>query len=100
MARIPDRSLKSTVIHHVKADPNQPGQVASPMPGKVSALVVQVGQQVKKGDKLLSIEAMKMETAVYAPLAGEIKEIRVKTGTPVQSRDLLLVVEPKDGKKN
>lgn len=98
--RIPDRSLKSTVIHHVKADPNQPGQVASPMPGKVSALVVQVGQQVKKGDKLLSIEAMKMETAVYAPLAGEIKEIRVKTGTPVQSRDLLLVVEPQDGKKS
>ena len=98
--RIPDRSLKSTVTHHVKADPGQPGHVASPMPGKVSALVVQVGQQVKKGDKLLSIEAMKMETAVYAPVSGEIKDIRVKTGTPVQSRDLLLVVEPKDGKKD
>jgi pyruvate carboxylase len=79
----------------VKADPAQPGQVAAPMPGKVSALVVQVGRAVKKGDKLLSIEAMKMETAVYAPIGGVVKEIRVKTGTPVESRDLLLVLEPK-----
>jgi pyruvate carboxylase len=68
--RMTDRSLKSTASHHVKADPDQPGQVAAPMPGKVSALVVQVGQPMKKGDKLLSIEAMKMETAVYAPDRG------------------------------
>ena len=91
--RIADRSLKSTAVHHVKADPDQPGQVASPMPGKVSALVVQAGQAVKKGDKLLSIEAMKMETAVYAPIDGTVKDIRVKPGSSVDSRDLLLVVE-------
>jgi pyruvate carboxylase len=94
-ARIADRSLKSTAIHHVKADPEQPGQVPAPMPGKVSSLAVQVGQAVKKGDKLLSIEAMKMETAVYAPVAGVVKDIRVKPGTPVQSKDLLLVIAAK-----
>ncbi len=93
-ARIADSSLKTTATQHVKADPDQPGQVASPMPGKVSALVVQVGQPVKKGDKLLSIEAMKMETAVYAPIDGTIKDVRVKPGSSVDSRDLLLVVEP------
>lgn len=97
-ARVADRSLKSTASHHVKADPDQPGQVAAPMPGKVSALVVQVGQPVKKGDKLLSIEAMKMETAVYAPVDGVIKDIRIKTGTPVESRDLLMVIEAKPEK--
>ena len=92
-ARIADRSLKSTAIHHVKADPDEPGHVASPMPGKVSALVVQAGQPVKKGDKLLSIEAMKMETAVYAPIDGVIKDVRVKTGSPVEARELLIVVD-------
>jgi len=92
-ARVTDRSLKSTAIQHVKADPDQPGQVASPMPGKVSALIVQVGHPVKKGDKLLSIEAMKMATAVYSPIDGVIKDIRVKTGSPVEARDMLIVVD-------
>ena len=98
--RVADRSLKSVASHHVKADPDQPGQVAAPMPGKVSALVVQAGQPIKKGDKLLSIEAMKMETAVYAPIEGVIKEIRVKPGTAVESRDLLLVIEAKPAATN
>ena len=96
-ARVADRSLKSAAIHHVKADPAQPGQVPAPMPGKVSSLAVQAGQAVKKGDKLLSIEAMKMETAVYAPIAGVVADIRVKPGTPVQGRDLLLVISGKGG---
>jgi len=93
--RVADRSLKSAASHHVKADPDQPGHVASPMPGKVSALVVQAGQAVKKGDKLLSIEAMKMETAVYAPIDGVIRDIRIKTGSAVQSRDLLMTIDAK-----
>jgi pyruvate carboxylase len=61
---------------------------------------VQAGQPVKKGDKLLSIEAMKMETAVYAPIEGVIKDIRVKPGTAVESRDLLLVIEAKPAAAN
>lgn len=93
--RIADRSRKGVAHLHVKADPENPGHVASPMPGKVSSLGAQAGQTVKKGDKLLSIEAMKMETAVYAPTDGVIKEVRVKPGSPVESRDLLLTIEPK-----
>ncbi|HMO51205.1 MAG TPA: pyruvate carboxylase [Kiritimatiellia bacterium] len=96
--RLADRSLKSATVRHVKADPEDPGQVASPMPGKVSSMVVSAGSVVKKGDKLLSIEAMKMETAVYAPIDGVIKDLRVKTGSPVESRDLLLVIAPGGGK--
>ncbi len=92
--RIADRSRKATVQQRVKADPDNPGHVASPMPGKVSSLSAQAGQPVKKGDKLLSIEAMKMETAVYAPIDGVVKDIRVKPGSLVESRDLVLVIEP------
>lgn len=92
--RVADRSLKASKPAHVKADPDNPGHVASPMPGKVSTLTVQAGQSVKKGDKLLSIEAMKMETAVYAPIDGTVKDVRVKPGTQVESRDLLLSIEP------
>ncbi|MCS6772160.1 MAG: pyruvate carboxylase [Kiritimatiellae bacterium] len=93
--RVADRSRKAAAPQHVKADPDNPGHVASPMPGKVSTLTAQVGQAVQKGEKLLSIEAMKMETAVYAPTDGVIKEIRVKPGSPVESRDLLLIIEPR-----
>ncbi len=95
--RVADRALARAAGHHVKADPDQPGQVAAPMPGKVSALLAQAGQAVKRGDKLLSIEAMKMETAVYAPMDGHVKEVRVKTGSPVENRDLLLVIEAPSG---
>lgn len=90
--RLPDRSLKSTIVHRDKADPDNPGHVASPMPGKVAALAVNVGQAVKKGDKLLSIEAMKMETAVYSPLEGVVTAIKVSAGSSVDSRDLLVVL--------
>ena len=91
--RIPDRSLKVTTVSMPKADPSNPGHVASPMPGKVGAGVVTVGLKVAKGDKLLSIDAMKMETAVYAPIAGKVKEVNVKPGSTVEAKDLLVVIE-------
>ena len=64
------------------------------MPGKIGGLPITVGQEVKKGDKLLSIEAMKMETAVYAPISGKVKELHVKVGSSIESRDLLVTLEP------
>lgn len=97
--RIHDRSLKSVAIHHAKADPDNASHIAAPMPGKVGAIAVQAGQAVQKDEKLLSIEAMKMETAVYAPMAGRVKEVLVKTGTAVNSRDLLIVLEPATASK-
>jgi pyruvate carboxylase len=88
-----DRSVSATVKRHPKADPDNPAHISSPMPGKVSSVAVRTGQTVKKGERLLSIEAMKMETAVYSPRDGKIGEVSVEAGTAVESRDLLLVLK-------
>jgi pyruvate carboxylase len=85
--------VAATVKHHPKADPDNPAHIAAPMPGKVSSVAVRKGQAVRKGERLLSIEAMKMETAVYSPREATIGEIHVEAGTAVDARDLLLVLK-------
>jgi pyruvate carboxylase len=87
-----DRSASATVKRHPKADPDNASHIASPMPGKVSTVAVKAGQAVKKGERLLSIEAMKMETAVYSPRDGKIGEVHVEAGSAVDARDLLLML--------
>lgn len=64
------------------------------MPGMVTGLTVVAGQHVEQGDRLLAIEAMKMETAIFARRAGIVDEIIVHTGTQVEAQDLLLVLAP------
>ena len=76
-----------------KADPSQPGQIGAPIPGVVSNITVETGQPVKKGDRLLVMEAMKMQSTVYAPLGGQIKELLIQPGAHVEAKDLLLVIE-------
>jgi len=49
-----------------------------------------VGSKVVKGDKLLTLEAMKMQTTIYAPFPGVVEEIGVQNGSAVESKDLLL----------
>jgi pyruvate carboxylase len=69
------------------------GDVGAPMPGAVTMLHVKPGQQVRKGDRLLVMDAMKMQTTVYAPGDGTIKEIAVNARDTVEARDLLLTIE-------
>jgi pyruvate carboxylase len=90
---VPDRALEATLHKHPKADPDEPDHVAAPMPGKVSNVAAKKGQAVKSGERLLSIEAMKMETAVYAPRDAKVKDVLVKAGTAVTAGDLLVVLE-------
>ncbi len=68
------------------------GDVPSPMAGRVAALNVQVGQSVKEGDHLLTLEAMKMNTFVMAPLAGTIQEIKVAVGSAVDEGQALMTL--------
>jgi pyruvate carboxylase len=73
-----------------KADPSDPLQVAAPMPGLVVTVVVTAGEQVAQGQKLCTMEAMKMETTLYAEHGGRIAELLVKPGTQVEAGDLLI----------
>jgi pyruvate carboxylase len=92
-ARVRDKSLKAEAAVREKADPANPGHVAAPIPGAVTTVYVELNQNVAKGDRLLVLEAMKMQTTVYAPLAGRVAKKAVQTGESVEPKDLLLVVE-------
>jgi len=87
---IVDKSVKPTVKARVKADPTKATEVGAPIPGLVTALSVSVGAKVTKGDKLVTLEAMKMQTTIYAPLDGVVDQIAAHVGDAVESKDLLL----------
>ncbi|MBM3814195.1 MAG: pyruvate carboxylase [Acidimicrobiia bacterium] len=88
-----DASLEVKTAARAKADANHPGHVGAPIPGAVTALAVELGQKVAKGDKLLVMEAMKMQTTVAAPVAGKVTRKLVQPGDQVEPKDLLLVIE-------
>jgi pyruvate carboxylase len=87
---VTDRSIQAKVKPRSKADPGDPLQVGAPIPGMITALPVGVGSRVAKGGKLVTLEAMKMQTTVYAPVDAVIDEILVRVGDSVQSKDLLV----------
>ena len=89
---IQDKSLKVADTARKKADPSKPGDVGAPIPGAITSLVIKAGQAVKKGDRLLVMEAMKMQSTVYAPVSGTVEEVLVEPGVTVQTKDLLLTI--------
>jgi pyruvate carboxylase len=90
--KVPDRIHgASAARERRKAEPGNEAHVGAPMPGVVSALAVVAGQKVAAGDVLLSIEAMKMETALHAERDGIIAEVLVKSGDQIDAKDLLVV---------
>ena len=91
---IADKSVAPKTKARPKADLADPTQVAAPIPGLIAQLQVSVGTKVAKGDKLLMMEAMKMQTTVYAPCDGVVSELNVAVGDTVESKDLLLRVRP------
>ncbi|QIA21345.1 pyruvate carboxylase [Mesorhizobium sp. AA22] len=89
--KVPDRAHGASAAKaRRKAEPGNEAHVGAPMPGVVSALAVAAGQAVKAGDVLLSIEAMKMETALHAERDGTIAEVLVKAGDQIDAKDLLI----------
>jgi len=88
-----DNALQAAVPTRPKADPAVSGQVGAPIPGAISSIVVEVGEPVKKGDRLLVLEAMKMQSTVYAPVAGTVINKLANVGDKVEAKDLLLVIE-------
>jgi pyruvate carboxylase len=91
---VEDKSLKPQKLQRAKADPANAGHVGASIPGAVTTIMVETGERVSKGDRLLVIEAMKMQTTVYAPLSGTVREKLVQVGETVDTKDLLMVLSP------
>jgi len=89
-----DRSLDVDIKAAVKADPADPSHVAASMPGMVITVAAAEGEKVKAGQKLMVLEAMKMETTINAPVDGTVKAIHTPPGTQVAAGDLLAVIQP------
>lgn len=90
---VKDMNAVSIIKEVVMADPKDPGQVASSLPGAVSSVLVEVGDEVSENQTIAMIEAMKMETNITAPKAGIIDEICVQPGDTVKAGELLLVIK-------
>jgi pyruvate carboxylase len=86
---VADKSLEAKVQRRPKAAIGDAREVGAPMPGLIVTVAVKPGDTVTKGQKLLSLEAMKMETTVYAERDGRIGEVLVAPGTPVEAGELV-----------
>ncbi|HET9522879.1 MAG TPA: pyruvate carboxylase [Terrimicrobiaceae bacterium] len=89
---VQDKSLKAQKVERAKADPSNAGHVGAPIPGAITTIMVETGETVSKGDRLLVIEAMKMQTTIYSPVSGKVMEKRAKVGETVDAKDLLMVI--------
>ncbi len=91
--RIADRSAQSVAVARIKADASNKCHIGAPMPGIVASVAVQEGANVKQGDLMLTIEAMKMETGIHADRDSVVKAVLVAPGTQIDAKDLLVEME-------
>jgi pyruvate carboxylase len=89
-----DRALRVIERSHPKANPEDPGHVGAPTAGLISGIAVQMNHTVERGAKLLTLEAMKMQSNIYAPIAGRITKLLVTPGQHVEPKDLLVTITP------
>jgi len=90
--RVPDRSQVAKQPPPRKAEAGNPRQVGAPMPGVVVTVAAAAGAKIARGDVLVTLEAMKMETAVRAESDGEVAEVLARPGQAVDAKDLLVVL--------
>ena len=88
--KVENREASASVVRRPKADPANPCHVSAPMPGVVASVAVASGRSVVAGDLLMTIEAMKMETALHAERDGTVAALHVAAGQSVEAKDLLL----------
>tara|TARA_B100001996_G_scaffold301137_1_gene241648 strand:- start:190 stop:693 length:504 start_codon:yes stop_codon:yes gene_type:complete len=90
---ITNKEFSKNVSIKIKAKEGSLSQVGSPLPGQVAKIFVIEGEKIIKGDKVLVIEAMKMETTITSEKSGTIKKIHVSSGDNVETKDLLIEIE-------
>ena len=91
--RVPNRLVKATTIQRPKAEAGNANHIGAPMPGVVASVAAVVGKEVKEGDLLLTIEAMKMETGIHAERDAVVKAVHVQPGGQIDAKDLLVELE-------
>jgi pyruvate carboxylase len=84
-----DKKAAVENVSRPKADPSDSSQVGAPMSGVLVELRVQEGSDVKKGDPLAVLSAMKMEMVISAPHSGKVASLQVKAGDSVDGSDLV-----------
>ena len=91
--RVTDRRVAAVSAKMPKAEVGNTNHVGAPMPGVVASVAAVVGQPVKSGDLLLTIEAMKMETGIHAERDAVVKAVHVTPGGQIDAKDLLVELE-------
>lgn len=93
IAKATEEGLKNQTNIRPKAQENNPNHVGAPMPGMVAMVSVSIGQKVLKGEALISLEAMKMETVITSERDATVKAIYASSGAIVSAKDLLIEFE-------
>ena len=93
LAGVPEQPEAGSTTSPKRPKPTKPGDVASPMPGRVVKVLVSKEQTVNLGDPVLIIEAMKMESRVPAPISGKVVALYVKEGDDVKTDETLVQLE-------
>ena len=94
-ATTPVAAAGTTVAQAPASQPSGPagaGDVPSPLSGRVTAVMVAAGQEVKEGDHLITLEAMKMNTFVFAPKSGKVSELLIENGSVVAEGQILVKI--------
>ncbi len=91
--RVADRGETPQHAAQRKAEPGNDKHIGAPMPGRVVTVTAAAGKKVKQGETLVTLEAMKMETAVRADSDGEVAEVLVEKGQTVDAKDLMIVMK-------
>ena len=91
--RVPNRKIKSQTAARAKIEVGNLAHIGAPMPGVVASVAAKVGTEVREGDLLLTIEAMKMETGIHAERDAIIKALHVSVGSQIDAKDLLIELE-------
>ncbi|MEO1725110.1 MAG: biotin/lipoyl-containing protein, partial [Pseudomonadota bacterium] len=90
--RVMDRRVSSAAARSEKAEEGNVNHVGAPMPGVIGSVAAEPGKRVQAGDLLLTLEAMKMETAIRAEKSGVVERVVQGAGAQVEAKDLLIVL--------
>ncbi|MDP2236081.1 MAG: biotin/lipoyl-containing protein [Bacteroidales bacterium] len=90
---MPNSNISASEVKMTSAEKSVLSQITAPLPGNIMQIFVKPGDKVKRGDKLIIYEAMKMENNLIAEKDGIVKSIKINVGDSVSQGDLLIEME-------